>query len=171
MGNLREWRKGARRADIILITKTPPKATPADRDRIKQSLKLASNQSVYFCATAYAKFIDGAAHKPLVDIAIKKFILVTGIADAAPLVSYLKGLNFDFEHLEYPDHYAFSKATVGRIEHKAQNTFILTTEKDFGRLQPLISKKVLLYYLPIQLKFLNAQEEQAFLLQIEDQLQ
>ena len=69
MGNLREWRKGARRADIILITKTPPKATPADRDRIKQSLKLASNQSVYFCATAYAKFIDGAAHKPLVDIA------------------------------------------------------------------------------------------------------
>ncbi|RPG69375.1 MAG: tetraacyldisaccharide 4'-kinase [Flavobacteriaceae bacterium TMED120] len=171
MGNLREWRKGARRADIILITKTPPKATSADRDRIKQSLKLASNQSVYFCATAYAKFIDGAAHKPLVDIAIKKFILVTGIADAAPLVSYLKGLNFDFEHLEYPDHYAFSKATVGRIEHKAQNTFILTTEKDFGRLQPLISKKVLLYYLPIQLKFLNAQEEQAFLLQIEDQLQ
>ncbi len=67
--------------------------------------------------------------KPLVDIATKKFILVTGIADAAPLVSYLKGLNFDFEHLEYPDHYVFSKATVGRIEHKAQNTFILTTEK------------------------------------------
>ena len=171
MGNLREWRKGARRADIILITKTPPKATPADRDRIKQSLKLASNQSVYFCATAYAKFIDGAAHKPLVDIAIKKFILVTGIADAAPLVSYLNGLNFDFEHLEYPDHYTFSKATVRRIEHKAKNTFILTTEKDFGRLQPLISKKVLLYYLPIQLKFLNVQEEQAFLLQIENQLQ
>ena len=79
------------------------------------------------------------------ELKTKNFTLVTGIANAKPLVTYLKRLNLNFEHLEYDDHHEFSEKELKEISSKS---FVLTTEKDFSRLQKLQHKA--LYYLPIK---------------------
>ena len=61
------------------------------------------------------------------ELKTKNFTLVTGIANAKPLVNYLKRLNLNFEHLEYDDHHEFSKKELKEISSKS---FVLTTEKD-----------------------------------------
>ena len=66
-------------------------------------------------------------------------MLVTGIANPTPLFEYLKE-NFDVELLQFPDHHAFTMEDIHAI-HKKFDTFasdnkaIVTTEKDFMRLQ------------------------------------
>ena len=53
-GNLRESRKGAYRADVIVVTKCPEKVSYAKLQEIKFLLNLASHQKVYFSKIGYA---------------------------------------------------------------------------------------------------------------------
>ena len=76
------------------------------------------------------------------------FSLVTGIANANPLVNYLNSKNLDFEHLEYGDHYNF---TIKDIELLEQKEIILTTEKDYMRLFEVESLRDKLFYIPIEI--------------------
>ena len=39
---------------------------------------------------------------------LPKFTLVTGIANAKPLVDFLNEKGLEFDHLEYRDHYNFT---------------------------------------------------------------
>jgi tetraacyldisaccharide 4'-kinase len=73
--------------------------------------------------------------------------LLTGIADATPLVDYLNNLGLKFDHLSFPDHHKFSKKELELI---ASKTLVLTTEKDASRLNSLVHKR--LYFLPITLE-------------------
>jgi tetraacyldisaccharide 4'-kinase len=79
--------------------------------------------------------------------ALSTFTLVTGIANANPLVKYLKSKTLDFEHLEYGDHYNF---TIKDIELLKQKELILTTEKDYMRLLEVESLRSKLYYISIE---------------------
>jgi tetraacyldisaccharide 4'-kinase len=75
--------------------------------------------------------------------------LVTGIANAKPLVEYLAKQDLTFDHIEYPDHHNFK---TSEIEMLSQKELILTTEKDYMRLSDNDSLKEILFYLPIQTK-------------------
>lgn len=171
VGNLRERRKGAHRANIILVTKTPSDASRDAIESVRSSLGKAPHQNIYFCATGYSDLVLGIKQERLMDFESDPFLLVTGIANAAPLVAFLQKKKLHFEHLEYPDHYDFPPASIKKIQAKAASKKILTTEKDYGRLRPLLPATTSLYYLPIHLQFLNGEEEQSFLSQIEAQLQ
>jgi len=76
--------------------------------------------------------------------------LVTGIANPTPLVNHLQGLGLDFEHRAFKDHHNFALSEITTL---ASCEFILTTEKDYVRLAPLL-KNTLLYYLPIEVSFM-----------------
>jgi len=171
VGSLREGRKGAQRADILLVTKTPIDATAEAIESVRSLLRKAPHQNLYFCAIGYADHVLGRKRERLSDFQSQPFLLVTGIANASPLVAFLQAQKLRFEHLEYPDHYNFSPAAIEKIKGKAAKGKILTTEKDFGRLKPLMPGSTPLYYLPIHLQFLDTDEEQSFLSQIENQLQ
>ena len=95
--------------------------------------------------------INGAFSK-LADIS--DFALVTGIANANPLVEYLRNRNLKFEHLNFQDHYDF---TVKDVERLSKNDLIITTEKDFMRLQNFDSLKGRLFYLPIHVTIDNSE--------------
>ena len=79
----------------------------------------------------------------------KKVLLVTGIANPIPLVTYLKEASIAFEHLEFGDHHFFTQKEINTFNSKE---IILTTEKDFVRLKGKVDN---LYYIRIEHKLLG----------------
>lgn len=154
-GNLREPRSGAKRADIIVVTKCPDGVAYAKLQEIQFRMGLLSHQRIYFSRIGYGKQIFGKSETWALDYLLdKKFTLVTGIANPEPLVAYLKRREFQFTHKKYPDHHNFNDRDVSTLR---KEEIILTTEKDYMRLQPKLGKFAL-YYLPIKTQILNEQE-------------
>ena len=89
------------------------------------------------------------------------FVLVTGIADSSYLVKFLKDRNLVFTHLKYKDHYNYSKSSVNKIKRISEGKYILTTEKDFGKLKLKVKSKNL-FYIEVGLNFINDNNELSF---------
>ena len=154
-GNLREFRYGAKRADIIVVTKCPEGVSYSKLQKIQHDIKLQEYQTIYFSKIGYDPFIYGPTEKlPLEYLRDKKFTLVTGIAKPKPLVDFLESRKCVFDHKKYPDHHDFSDSEVSKLK---KNEIILTTEKDYVRLQPKLGKFAV-YYLPIKTVILRDQE-------------
>lgn len=151
-GNLREPRIGAKRADIIVVTKCPENTDASKMEEIARRLMLKPFQELYFSKIGYSTEIRNLGEvKPLEYLAGKHFLLVTGIADPSPLVLFLKEKKMHFVEKYFPDHHHF---TTAELEALGESKLILTTEKDFMRLQPLTTKTEI-YYLPISTVFLG----------------
>lgn len=147
-GNLREPRSGAKRADVIIVTKCDKDISEAEKQKISSKIKLRSKQQLFFSYVDYASKVKSDSDElELKDL--PEFTLITGIANAKPLVDFLNENGLNFNHLEYSDHYNFK---VSDIETIASNNLIVTTEKDFVRLSDNEELNSKLYYLPIQIK-------------------
>ncbi|MEH0007755.1 MAG: tetraacyldisaccharide 4'-kinase [Flavobacteriales bacterium] len=155
MGDLREWRTGAKRAHCIVITKSPKDLTPEEqRDYLKQ-IKPEKNQSVYFSTIAYADTVLGKQRRTLISLP-RSILVVTGIANPKPLLQHLDEKGFHYEHLAFTDHHNFTRREIEKMKLYASETPILTTEKDYMRLRGKIEN---LYYLPIAIQILDAAEQ------------
>ncbi|HPE82501.1 MAG: tetraacyldisaccharide 4'-kinase [Aequorivita sp.] len=154
-GNLREPKFGAKRADVIVVTKCPENISNSTMEAVKRKLKPKPHQEIYFSKIGYSSEIkNGAEWKPLSYLKNQEFFLVTGIANPKPLVEFLKNKGLNFEEKSFPDHHNF---TTAEIEVLKNHSLILTTEKDFMRLQPITSATEV-YYLPIKTVILNEAE-------------
>ena len=155
-GNLRESKRGAKRADLVIVTKCPEKHSYSKLQEIQYILNLKPVQKIYFSKISYDESIYGISETlPLNYLLDKNFTLVTGIANPKPLVEFLKQNQFNFEHKKFPDHHHFSNTEIKNLKGKE---IILTTEKDFVRLQPRLNKFAI-YYLPIKTVILREQEK------------
>ena len=153
-GNLREPKSGAKRAQVIVVSKCPEQMSGLEKTQIKKRLNPESNQAVFFSSIHYSdRLRSSTSSRDLKDLIGIHFTLVTGIANPTPLVEYLINLGLDFEHLNFKDHHEFSKSELDLIHSKS---LVVTTEKDFSRLQS--ESKDQIYYLPIQLKIDEAAE-------------
>lgn len=156
VGNLREAASGAKRADIIVVTKCPKSIDNADMNVIREKIHPKGHQKVFFSTIGYASHIQNEEDSfPLSFLDTKKITLVTGIANPKPLVSFLNSKGLNFVHKEYGDHHHFSTSELIELE---KENLLLTTEKDYMRLKPVI-KSTPLYYLPITTEFLNGGKE------------
>ena len=156
-GNLRENKRGYKRADIILVTKCPTNIDQLIKKKIKRNIDF-SNDSIFFCSISYNnRIFSDKKIIPLKKLKNKKFTLITGIADPSPLIEFLKSLNLDFKKINYPNHYFFKKEDVNKITNLSNEGIILTTEKDYVRLKPLIND-IQIFYLPIKLNFNKSDE-------------
>ena len=155
-GNLRESRSGAKRADIIVVTKCPANLSLDEQNEIKSKLQLNSDQELYF---SYIDYDDSvySEDKVLKVSEIKNVdkLLLAGIAKPEPFFRYLQ--DESVECLTYPDHHHFSEKELLEINNKSKNKIIITTEKDFVRLKGSIPKEQL-FYLPIRSTFLSVSE-------------
>ena len=153
-GNLREPRSGASRADIILVTKCPPRVPYASMQQVEFDMPIQAHQKLYFSKISYDDIIYGVSEtQPLSYLKNKSFTLVTGIANPQPLIEFLIAEGLKFEYENFRDHHNFTSA---EIEQLKENELILTTEKDYMRLYPKLDKFAL-YYLPIKTKILRDQ--------------
>ena len=155
-GNLREPAAGAKRANIIIVTKCPEDLSVEEQEKIKKTLKPKAGQEVFFSRISYHEEIYSRNRSlKLKDLQKTPFTLVTGIANPKPLVSYLEEQGLKFEHREFKDHHNFSEEEIRSLQHEE---LILTTEKDYMRLKNEISREKI-FYLPIQTLFLNGEAD------------
>lgn len=155
-GNLRESKCGAKRADVVIVTKCPSNLSIEEQEKIKAKLRLSSNQELYFSFIEYDELVYSEDKTMKVDeIRNVDKLLLAGIAKPEPFFAYLQSKSD--EKLVFSDHHHFTESDIKEIENKSQNKIIITTEKDFVRLKGSISNKQL-FYLPIRSSFLSASD-------------
>jgi tetraacyldisaccharide 4'-kinase len=151
-GNLREGSSGAKRAAVIVVTKCLPTISLDEREKIVKKLKPQPGQHVYFTFIEYDdKVYSETGILEAAEVKLMDKLLVAGIAKPQPFFSYLEGGNN--VNLTYPDHHDFSEKDIIDIENKSQNKIIVTTEKDYVRLQGKLPGERL-FYLPIKSSFI-----------------
>ena len=161
VGNLREARCGANRADCIVITKCPESIESAHKNRIIECMQKYS-KPIFFSSIEYGELISFGAKRS----SFETVLLVCGIAQPETLIIELRK-KYKVKVLLFADHHNFDSSDIKEI-HQKFNTFvgdgvaILTTEKDYVRLQTKLTADELetypWYYLPIELKIENEDE-------------
>ena len=160
-GNLRESRKSARRADIILVTKCPMNLSNEEREKFISELNIDLKQKVFFTKIVYNEYIFGKSKKLPISI-LKKipFVLVTGIADNTLLLRELRMRGLIFKNITYKDHFTYSKKDIDKISSFSDGNLILTTEKDYHKIQDQMNSD-LLFYIKINIHF-NEEDSELF---------
>jgi len=175
-GRLRESVDNMNRADIIIVTKSPVKISPIQRRIIVKEISKAAYQNLYFTSFEYKDPLPVFAQRAGQDLTFtvqnkskRGIILVTGIANPAPLKEHLSEFFAEINHLSFPDHHKFSEKDISGIEAAFENLgsqekFIITTEKDAIRLRELTniaeSFRSSVYYIPVGVKFLNEDKDE-----------
>ncbi|RZJ68821.1 MAG: tetraacyldisaccharide 4'-kinase, partial [Flavobacterium sp.] len=151
-GNLREGRSGAKRASVIIVTKCPPSLSEEQRDAIRQKLKPSPGQQLYFSYIDYDdRVYSGERQVKVEDILPTEKLLVAGIANPKPFFAHLQ--KDGDTCLTYPDHHYFTDKEIETIERQSRSRIIITTEKDFMRLEGRLPANRL-FYLPIKSSFI-----------------
>jgi len=155
MGNLRESRNGANRANCIIVTKCPESLSTEEMDRIRKKIRPEKHQQLFFTSVKYDDFVfDETGRLAVADIRKEKKLLIAGIAKPKPFFNHLRHQGDTV--MEFPDHHAFTDVEIKTIRHKAHGHKIITTEKDYVRLSRHQIPN--LYYLPIRSAFLSGGE-------------
>ncbi len=173
-GGLREFKSGAARADIIIVTKCPEILLPIERKRLLSEINPLPHQKVYFSFIKYGDFtpLNAEGKNPFT----KEFYfernysiaLVTGIANTKSLEYYLKNKVKNLTPIKFSDHHNFKKVDIENIKQifdniAVSNKIILTTEKDAMRLKnsdfSAILKDIPLFYIPIEIVFHDKDSE------------
>jgi len=157
MGNLREARSGKKRAHLVVVTKCPPALSAAEQANIKA--KLGVTQPVFFTSIDYDEQVYSSNKQlSVAEIKPKQKVLLAGIAKPKPFFQALQ--SGQDQELIYPDHHNFTSAELAEIKALTAQQLVITTEKDYVRLQHQLPENSL-YYLPIQTQFIA--EEAAFI--------
>lgn len=160
-GDLRDSRKSADRAEIIVVTKCRHDLTTEERNLITKELDLKPAQSVFFTEILYTNPYH-LFSKEVMEIGPGlELLLVCGIANPKPLKEFLNRHVHSYDMLKYPDHHIFSiddmedmKKQFGEIA--STNKIILTTEKDGVRLKKFENElqDLPIYVIPIEHSFM-----------------
>jgi tetraacyldisaccharide 4'-kinase len=171
-GTLREFRSGVSRADILIVSKTPDRTTPVEIRNILKDVHPRPHQRVFFSYLRYGELYSASNPLNKMDTLNELFryvvISFAGIANAQPMIDYLKEYSAEHRHLPFPDHYAYTPKDMQDIERyyhsfKATNKILVTTEKDLMRLRyetvwPLVSS-MNIYVLPVEVTFRDKEDE------------
>lgn len=173
-GELREWKSGSKRANIIVVTKCPRDLSPMDMRVVELELKPETNQHLFFSSYVYDEIIpvfpeiitEKWTYNRLKE-ANTSVLLVTGIVSPEPIVQQLERYTNKVKTLFFDDHHAFTPKNFKLISKlfdtlPTDEKILLVTEKDAARLvsNPNFpeSLKDRIYALPIQVEILHNQE-------------
>jgi tetraacyldisaccharide 4'-kinase len=161
-GNLREPFWGYKRAQKILITKSPAQIMRADKRLIEEKFSSFNNSAIAFSSIKYgslkALYPEHVAADADKQAGSATIFLLTGIANPKPLVQYLKGQYREVIEHQFGDHHKFSRQEIEALvsafnQHPSGEKLIITTEKDAQRLLDASIKDLLLnlpvFFLPI----------------------
>jgi len=159
-GRLRESRKGANRADALIITKCDKALTDIEMNTIKKEVATYSPAPVYFTTTKYldpqpvyrqCKWGDNV-------------MLFSGIASSEHLSNYLANKYNLVKELKFGDHHNYSEKDIKEIIAVFESLgfsekCLVTTEKDMVRLQQSDimnhMEGIPVFYIPIEIEFLK----------------
>jgi tetraacyldisaccharide 4'-kinase len=161
VGNLREPRRAKRRADVIVMSKTPKVFSPIiERDVIAQ-IRPTVNQKVIFSYLEYSEPVPVYnENKSILPKNLYSAFLLSGISNSYPLQEHLKRNCIELNVHSFPDHHEFKPKEIEAISneftgHLMKNKAIFTTEKDIARLlNPEIKEKLVdlpLFCVPVKI--------------------
>jgi tetraacyldisaccharide 4'-kinase len=175
-GNLRENGNNRKRADLILVTKTPEEITESSTAVIMKELKPHQHQKIFFTSISYRDLT------PLFESSISKSyrlseknsenygaVLITGIAVPDLLAKFIGKYFKETIHLNFPDHHYFGEKDIEKIKTawkslRSQEKILITTEKDAVRLREFTniedSLKRVFYYIPVGVSFLKNEQHE-----------
>ena len=159
-GHLREARRGARRSDVIVVTKCKETLSPdEEREMVHGIQRYAGPKPVFFSTIRYKKALPVGNQLVLQ----KDIILVSGIAKINPLKEFCLANYNVLKHFDFPDHHRYTIDDMTAVEafckSQPQPFSILTTEKDMVKflspeLKPFLDRMPW-FYLPIEHVFLQ----------------
>jgi tetraacyldisaccharide 4'-kinase len=168
-GLLRERATGAKRADIIIVSKTPKVFSPITRRSLVNQIHPLPHQRLFFSYVSYEEPVPFTLSQ-IQKLAAKKYsyiIMVTGVANSYPLQEYLSGLCNELIVIDFKDHHQYTLKDLDKINNEYQGIIskdkvIFTTEKDATRLdQEAFASyldKLPFYYVPIKVNFHDCDE-------------
>lgn len=154
-GLLRESRKGAKRADFIIVTKCPDHQI--NFDKVRSEVK-KYNESAFIAFSTYEydrlKLIYGQEKKQVV--------VFSGIANSNLFEAHVNDHYEVAVTKKFGDHHAYSSNEIKLLVEWAQknDAMLVTTEKDYMRILnnkelEEIMKAVSFAYIPIQVRFVE----------------
>jgi len=166
-GDLRDQKKSAGRANIIIVTKCPADLSLAEKNLLSKEIGPKPGQHIFFTSISYGTPYQVITHEPWNADKTTEVLLVTGIANPGSLKKHLEEKFNGFEELAFSDHHIFTIDDLNYIIKKlsqipSEKKILLTTEKDAVRLQKFSQqlRVVPFYVMPIQPVFLFNEENQ-----------
>jgi len=166
-GDLRDQKKSARRANIILVTKCPQDLSLAEKNQLIREIRPAASQHIFFTAISYGKPYQVITRELWIPNKTTEVLLVTGIANPGQLKKHLEEKFNGYDELAFSDHHIF---TIDDLKHilkrfdqiESPEKILLTTEKDAVRLQKFSQqlRELPVFVMPIQPVFLFNEENQ-----------
>lgn len=167
-GRLRESRKGARRADIVVVTKTPEGLSDEEMAKMKTRIfDYNAEASVFFAGIKYGAPQSIWPNDLNREFSSQKEILsVAGIANVKPFEEHLQQKFSLRDTLRFPDHHHYKRSDFENMKrHLAQlgkEGMLLTTEKDAVKwMSNKLAEELLgdrAYYIPIEVQMLPGSE-------------
>jgi tetraacyldisaccharide 4'-kinase len=153
---LRESRRGAARADVVVVTKCPPDLSARQEEKARKVIARYTSRPVFFASIRYGHPIAYGGNTAGLQ---HKIVLVTGIANPEPALAYLSQGFQVVQHVNNPDHYRYATSDLEYLRTLASDDVsIITTEKDMVKLDALAQNapfRLPLFYLPIEMVFLK----------------
>ena len=170
-GRLRDNLSQMNRASFVVVNKCTEGITAIDMRIVNMSLALYPYQRLFF-----TKIKSGFPKAIFEDVDLLPVpvgcgvVLMSGVGNPTSFEVEVAKRYTVKDHLIYPDHYAYRKSDLTKLTSvlatHSPDTVVLVTEKDYVKLmnrknipEELINR---LYYLPIELEFLNCEEEYFF---------
>ncbi|MES2485751.1 MAG: tetraacyldisaccharide 4'-kinase, partial [Bacteroidota bacterium] len=150
-------RNGAKRANVIVVTKCPPDLSAAEQQKIIQKLKPKASQKVFFTCIVYDDLVHSEYSEMAIDDATEmQRVLVAGIAKPEYFFKELAGPGTI--NKRFPDHHDFTETEINELNQLANDKIIITTEKDYMRLKGKLPAERL-FYLPIKTQFITGSND------------
>jgi len=163
-GNLRDNKFEKRRADIILVTKSPKDLSILEQTEITTFINPEPYQQVFFSALEYGIPVQLSGKLVALE-KIRNVIGFAGIAHYEPFEQQL-AKNFTLKKFKsFPDHYIFSQSDIESLAGECgkfglPETALITTEKDAMRLKVLKGlPQVPVFYVPVKVRILNRENQ------------
>lgn len=162
-GSLRDIKKAAQRAEVIVVTKSPNVITPYYRKDIESTLKPLPHQKVFYSYIEYLDFKPFSKLSYEFDIKETKTVLLfCGIANTYSLEDHIRRKYNTTSTISFNDHHNFTDKDIDLIIDKynsliGKNKIIVTTEKDAMRLKAssFLNRfdNIPVFTIPIKVKF------------------
>ena len=164
-GILRDIKAAAKRADIIVVTKSPNVISPYNKRDVENSLKPLPHQKVFYSYIDYQEFKPFSKTSYEFDIKeAKTALLFCGIANTYSLEDHLKRKYNTVAKVQFNDHHDFTEKDIDIVIERynaliGKHKIIVTTEKDAMRLinSSFVNKfdEIPVFTIPIKVKFHN----------------
>lgn len=172
VGYLREHISEMKRADILVVTKTPERSTAVELRTFLKDIKPLAHQQVFFSYLKYGDLysVKDVKYKMVTEKELfnHHVMVITGIANPSPMITYLKEYAEDVCHFPFEDHHEFIPKELEDIQRyydqlARPHKIIVTTEKDYMRLKNAslwsVVSQMNMFVLPVEVSFKDKEEE------------